>query len=42
MRELTVVGGGLAGLIAATECAERGTRVTLLEAQGLTVSVDLG
>ena len=33
MLEVTVVGGGLAGLIAATECAEGGAAVTLLEAR---------
>ena len=33
MVEVTVVGGGLAGLIAASECAERGVPVTLLEAR---------
>jgi phytoene dehydrogenase-like protein len=33
MVEVTVVGGGLAGLIAATECAEGGTPVTLFEAR---------
>lgn len=33
MREVTVVGGGLAGLIAATECAEAGVPVRLLEAR---------
>jgi phytoene dehydrogenase-like protein len=34
MLEVTVVGGGLAGLIAATECAEAGVPVRLLEARG--------
>ena len=33
MVEVTVVGGGLAGLIAATECAEAGVPVKLLEAR---------
>lgn len=33
MLEVTVVGGGLAGLIAATECAEAGVPVQLLEAR---------
>lgn len=33
MVEVTVVGGGLAGLIAATECAEAGVPVRLLEAR---------
>jgi phytoene dehydrogenase-like protein len=33
MLEVTVVGGGLAGLIAATECAEAGVPVRLLEAR---------
>jgi len=33
MAEVTVIGGGLAGLIAATECAERGVAVVLLEAR---------
>ena len=37
MEEITVVGGGLAGLVAAIECAEGGGRVRLLEA-----SQDLG
>lgn len=32
MEEITVVGGGLAGLVAAIECAEGGGRVRLLEA----------
>lgn len=32
MDEITVVGGGLAGLVAAIECAEGGGRVRLLEA----------
>lgn len=32
MDEITVVGGGLAGLVAAVECAEGGGRVRLLEA----------
>lgn len=32
---ITVVGGGLAGLIASIECAERGNRVRLLEATSL-------
>src|ERR1700722_20152903 len=30
-RHVVVVGGGLAGLAAALECADRGARVTLLE-----------
>lgn len=34
MSEITVIGGGLAGLIAAVECAERGASVRLLEARG--------
>jgi phytoene dehydrogenase-like protein len=34
MQQVTVVGGGLAGLIAATECAEAGVPVTVLEARG--------
>jgi FAD dependent oxidoreductase len=34
MNQVTVVGGGLAGLIAAIECAERGATVELLEARG--------
>jgi phytoene dehydrogenase-like protein len=33
MLDVTVVGGGLAGLIATTECAEAGIPVTLLEAR---------
>ena len=33
MQEITVVGGGLAGLVAAIECAEGGGRVRLLEAR---------
>lgn len=33
MRQVTVVGGGLAGLIAAVECAEAGIPVTVLEAR---------
>ena len=33
MAQVTVVGGGLAGLIAATECAEAGASVRLLEAR---------
>ena len=32
MDEITVVGGGLAGLVAAIECAEAGQRVRLIEA----------
>jgi phytoene dehydrogenase-like protein len=32
MAQVTVVGGGLAGLVAAISCAERGTNVRLLEA----------
>ena len=32
MGEITVVGGGLAGLVAAIECAESGEQVRLLEA----------
>jgi phytoene dehydrogenase-like protein len=32
MDEITVVGGGLAGLVAAIECAEAGQRVQLFEA----------
>jgi len=32
MEEITVVGGGLAGLVAAIECAESGEQVRLLEA----------
>jgi hypothetical protein len=31
-REITIVGGGLAGLVAAISCAEEGARVRLLEA----------
>ncbi|WP_075848638.1 NAD(P)-binding protein [Saccharomonospora sp. CUA-673] len=31
-KEITVVGGGLAGLVAAVEAAERGAKVTLHEA----------
>jgi phytoene dehydrogenase-like protein len=34
MSQITVVGGGLAGLVAATECAEAGAPVRLLEARG--------
>jgi hypothetical protein len=34
-RAIAVIGGGLAGLIAAIECAEAGAPVTLYEAQGL-------
>ena len=34
MVEITVVGGGLAGLVAAIECAEAGQRVRLFEASG--------
>ena len=45
-RQVAVVGGGLAGLSAALECADRGARVTLLERQrrlgGLTWSFDRG
>jgi phytoene dehydrogenase-like protein len=33
MSRVTVVGGGLAGLVAAVECAERGLRVEVLEAK---------
>jgi phytoene dehydrogenase-like protein len=33
MNEITVVGGGLAGLVASIECAERGLPVRLLEAR---------
>lgn len=33
MREITVVGAGIAGLVAATEAAEAGARVRLLEAR---------
>jgi hypothetical protein len=33
MREVTVIGGGLAGLIAATECAEAGVPTRVLEAR---------
>src|SRR3954451_5253445 len=32
MREVTVVGGGLAGLVASIECVERGLAVRLIEA----------
>ena len=32
MNEITVVGGGLGGLVAAISCAEGGARVQLLEA----------
>ena len=32
--EVRVIGGGLAGLVAAIECAERGARVLLLEQRG--------
>jgi squalene-associated FAD-dependent desaturase len=43
-RHVAVVGGGLAGLAAALECADRGARVTLLERQrrlgGLTWSFE--
>lgn len=43
-REIVVVGGGLAGMAAALECADRGGRVTLLERQrrlgGLTWSFE--
>ena len=35
MREITIVGGGLAGLTAAISCAERGAAVRLLEAHEL-------
>lgn len=31
---ITVIGGGLAGLVAAIECAEAGRSVRLLEARG--------
>jgi phytoene dehydrogenase-like protein len=34
MAQITVVGGGLAGLVAAIACAERGANVRLLEAHG--------
>jgi phytoene dehydrogenase-like protein len=34
VREITVVGGGLAGLISAISCAEQGASVRLLEAHG--------
>jgi uncharacterized protein with NAD-binding domain and iron-sulfur cluster len=33
MGAITVIGGGLAGLIAAIECAEQGVPVRLLEAR---------
>ncbi|WP_204046375.1 NAD(P)-binding protein, partial [Acrocarpospora phusangensis] len=32
MAEITIIGGGLAGLTAAIACAEKGARVVLLEA----------
>ena len=35
MNEITVVGGGLGGLVAAISCAEGGARVRLLEAHHL-------
>lgn len=35
MTTITVIGGGLAGLVAAIECAERGAEVELHEAQSL-------
>jgi phytoene dehydrogenase-like protein len=34
VRRIEIVGGGLAGLVAAVECAERGAEVTLFEATG--------
>jgi glycine/D-amino acid oxidase-like deaminating enzyme len=34
VNQITVVGGGIAGLVAATECAEAGAPVRLLEARG--------
>ncbi|HET9771324.1 MAG TPA: NAD(P)-binding protein, partial [Acidimicrobiia bacterium] len=34
MHEVTIVGGGVAGLIAAVECAEAGVPVRVLEAHG--------
>ena len=33
MSRITIVGGGIAGLVAATECAEAGAPVRLLEAR---------
>ena len=40
MSEITVVGGGIAGLTAAIACAEGGAKVRLLEAHEALVQAD--